>query len=91
MVGLGYSRYTAASSFYQFVPDTEKKFVLFYEPYSVGLYKPIPWIGVGFGVGYRLVFVGNNSLAENLNSPIYVFKVKLLAGVLYRRLKAQSS
>ncbi|MBL4654027.1 MAG: hypothetical protein JKY53_14365 [Flavobacteriales bacterium] len=84
MIGLGYSRYTAESSFYQFVPDTENKFVLFYEPYSVGLYKPIPWVGVGFGVGYRLVFIGNNSLAENLNSPIYVFKVKLLAGFFSR-------
>ena len=89
MLGLGYSRYTAASSFYQFVPDSKKNVVMFYEPYSVGIYKPIPWVGIGFGVGYRLLFIGNKSISENLNSPIYVFKLKLLVGVLYRGMKSK--
>lgn len=89
MIGLGYSRYTAASSFYQFVPDSKKNVVMFYEPYSVGVYKPIPFVGIGFGVGYRLLFIGNKSISENLNSAIYVFKVKLLVGVLYRAVKSK--
>ena len=89
MIGMGYSRYTAASSFHQFVPDSKKNVVLFYEPYSVGIYKPIPWVGIGFGVGYRLLFIGNKSISENMNSPIYVFKVKLLVGVLYRAVKSK--
>lgn len=90
MFGFGFSRYTAANSFYKFVPDTDKRFVMFYEPYSVGLYKPIPWVGLGFGVGYRLLFFGNNSISENLNSPIYVFKIKVLLGEIYRSLFDQS-
>ena len=78
MMGFGYSKYTSANEFYNFIPDTDKKFVVFYEPYSIGLYKPIPWVGLGFGVGYRIVLIGNQSIQENLNSPIYVLKLKIL-------------
>ncbi len=89
MVGFGFSRYTPADTFYKFLPDSDRRFVMFYEPYSIGLYKPIPWVGLGFGVGYRLLFFGNSGISENLNSPIYVLKGKVLLGVLYRSLKSK--
>lgn len=84
MIGLGTSHYTPLnvqdSPFYTSNP----RMVVFYEPSSTGLYKPIKWFGIGFGIGYRLVFVGNRGLNQNFNSPIYVLRAKLLLGEIYR-------
>lgn len=57
--------------------------VLLYEPYMTALYKPIRYLGVGVGTGYRLLLVGNRQLPGNLNSPIYVFKFSFFAGELW--------
>lgn len=50
--------------------------VLLYEPYMTADYKIFRWLGIGFGAGYRLVFVGNRALDENFNSPIYIIDTK---------------
>ena len=48
------------------------------------LYKIFPWIGIGWGVGYRYMFINNRKVPENFNNPIYIISVKLYFGVLYR-------
>lgn len=50
-------------------------------------YKILPWIGVGSGFGYNLVFSDNKAVGKAFNSPFYVLKVKLYLGELYRKLK----
>jgi hypothetical protein len=61
--------------------------LVLYEPYSIGIYKFTPWFGLGFGIGYRLVLVGNKTINENINSPIYVVKAKLYASELLKFFK----
>jgi hypothetical protein len=63
------------------------QFILSYEPYMVGRYIVFKYFGIGAGVGYRLVLVGNNALQENFNSPIYVFKFQVLLGRIWSDLK----
>lgn len=63
---------------------TTKKFVLLYEPYMMAQYKFTRYTGVGFGVGYRLLVLGNSAMNENFNSPIYVLKFKVFFSDIYR-------
>ncbi len=49
-----------------------------------GHYKVMPWIGVGAGVGYRLMLSGDNNVRRALNAPLFIIKVKLFLGDTYR-------
>lgn len=72
-------------SFYQ---DENKKqynksFILTYEPAMTLTYRFFKYFGIGGGLGYRLMLVGNNSINENFTSPIYLVKFKLFFGDIY--------
>ena len=61
--------------------------VVLYEPYMSAQYRLLRYIGLGVGMGYRILLVGNKSIGQNFNSPIYVFKAKIFFGDLFRDLK----
>lgn len=61
--------------------------VLLYEPTMTTQFKIFPWIGLGAGIGYRLILVGNRQINENFNSPVYLLKIKVFLGDLYRGVK----
>lgn len=58
--------------------------ILSYEPAMLIDYKIIRWVGIGTGVGYRLIFYKNSNIDEHLTSPVYVFKVKVYLGEIVR-------
>src|SRR5690606_38875424 len=60
--------------------------VILYEPAMTTQYKLVPWFGVGVGIGYRVLLLNNRNLNENLNSPVYVFRLKVFFGEIYRSL-----
>lgn len=62
---------------------TDRRFILVYESSIAGHYKIFPWIGIGAGIGYQLMLVGNPYIPENFNSPIYVLKLKIFLGDIY--------
>jgi len=66
---------------------TNARGVLLYEPYMTCLYKPIRYLGVGVGTGYRLLLAGNRALPENFNSPIYVLKFNVYVGEIVKEVK----
>lgn len=77
-------------SYYRYKRNDRKhnlfnKPVILYEPAMAVLYKPIPWAGIGFGVGYRLMLLGNKEIDENFTSPIYVLKFNLFVSYFYNR------
>lgn len=85
-IGIGNSRYeyidkTGIMHYENYRP------VVLYEPTMTTQFKFFPWIGIGAGVGYRLILVGNRQINENLNSPIYVVRLKVFFGDLYRSVK----
>ena len=48
------------------------------------VYKIFPWLGIGWGVGYRYMFINNRKVPENFNNPIYILGIRLYFGELYR-------
>lgn len=65
----------------------QQNFILTYEPAMTATYRFLKYFGVGAGLGYRLMLVGNNKINEQFNSPIYLFKAKIFFGRLYKDLK----
>ncbi len=47
-------------------------------------YKLTRWLAIGGGFGYRLAFSKKQPLFQELNAPIYVFRVKILMGELLK-------
>jgi hypothetical protein len=66
--------------------STTNRYPFIIEPTLAGHYKIYNWIGVGAGLGYRAMFsnVNQTSIEKNFNAPIYIIKVKLFLGDLYR-------
>lgn len=80
-LGFGYS-------FYQDKQDKiyQRNFVVIYEPSMTATYRFLKYFGVGAGVGYRVMLIGNNEINEQFNSPIYVLKTKIFFGDIYKDL-----
>lgn len=65
--------------------------IVLYEPAMTLEYLPLPYIGIGGGVGYRLMLKNNKMIDERFTAPTYklVFSVKI--GVLYNQLRVHGS
>jgi hypothetical protein len=88
LIGIGRAYYSSVTSVTLLQSNQlGSGLLVMYEPYSIGIYKVTPWFGLGFGIGYRLVLVGNKTINENINSPIYVVKAKLYASELLKFFK----
>ncbi|HBF87512.1 MAG TPA: hypothetical protein DDX39_02630 [Bacteroidales bacterium] len=89
-IGYGNSRYDIGGKdgFLPFATNVtsqiSKRNVLIYETNFEGHYKIIPYVGIGAGVGYRLMLINNKLISENFNSPIIIFKLKIFLGEIYR-------
>lgn len=64
-------------------PLTFRKFGLV-EPDLNGQYKIFPWLGIGFGGGYRVMMMQDKKLSKTLNNPIYKIGIRLFIGELYK-------
>ncbi len=51
-----------------------------------GHYKVFQWIGIGSGVGYRFAFNKEQVVRKSLSSPVYMIKVKVFLGYVYRQI-----
>jgi hypothetical protein len=47
-------------------------------------YRLFRWLGFGSGVGLRLMLTDDEIIKRNLNAPIYVFKIRISWGELYK-------
>lgn len=57
--------------------------IVLFEPAVTGHYKVIKWVGVGFGVGYRIMLKNNPEVQDNFNSPIYILRIKIFFDEIY--------
>lgn len=77
--------------YYQFYNDVKQQkervnqsFILSYEPSMLIDYKIVKWVGIGSGIGYRLILFKNNNINEQLTSPVFIFKAKIYLGEIVR-------
>lgn len=65
----------------------DKRPVILIEPVIACQYKLKHWIGIGTGLGYRRMIVSNKVMPVEFNSLIYIVKVKLFLGEIYKGIK----
>lgn len=73
------------TSFYQDCNNAiyKRNFIMMYEPSMTATLRFLKYFGVGAGIGYRLMLVGNREIQEEFNSPIYVVKTKIFFSDIY--------
>ncbi len=62
----------------------EQSTILSYEPAMLIDYKIVRWIGIGTGIGYRMIYYRTPGIKENFTSPEYVIKLKVYLGEIVR-------
>jgi hypothetical protein len=61
--------------------------VVLYEPGMAFEYKIMKVLGVGVGLGYRIMLKNNRGIEQQFTSPVYALRVRLIFDELYRRYK----
>lgn len=61
--------------------------VMLYEPGMNVEYKILNLIGVGAGVGYRIMLMNNRGIDQRFTSPVYVLRFRVIFDELYRQAK----
>jgi hypothetical protein len=51
---------------------------------GVAQFKIFRWFALGTGVGYRMMLIDDKTIRKSLNSPVYIFQVKILFGEIYK-------
>lgn len=64
---------------------TRRDKVVIYEPGMTFEYKILKLIGVGAGLGYRIMLKNNRGIDQQFTSPVYALRVRLIFDELYRR------
>lgn len=81
-LGVGNSKYQ-----YEYLGkmyNEHQRLIILYEPVVSVHYKFVKWAGIGADAGFRLMIKNNKAIHQNLNSPIYAFKLLLFTGEIYR-------
>jgi hypothetical protein len=85
-IGIGNIRYEHRDDKGRIRYENYKPIIL-YEPAMTTQFKVFPWFGLAAGVGYRLAYYNKRGQTENFTSPIYLFRVKIFLGEMYRSTK----
>lgn len=64
--------------------------IVLYEPSMTAIFKPIRYLGVGVGTGYRLMLRNNKAIEERFTSPTYTLKFQVYFGEIYRAIAKPS-
>ena len=59
----------------------------FYEQSITAEYRVLKYLGLGFGLGYRFVVYNKTAINEKLSAPVYIARLKLYFGDIYKDLK----
>jgi hypothetical protein len=81
-IGVGSSWFQRREDYHWGTRD-KKYFMLLYEPGITVHFKVFKWFGLGTDVAYRFTLYNNKTVADNLNSPTYAFKLLFWPDELY--------
>ncbi|MFZ6051881.1 outer membrane beta-barrel protein [Halocola ammonii] len=65
---------------------TKSGLMVSYEPAMAVEYRLLKYLGLGVGVGYRLMIVNNEPTNYQFTSPVYLLKVRVLFSEIYKDL-----
>lgn len=88
-LGFGKSNYTYKTNAGNTVVVDDHAVVL-YEPSMLAIYKPIRYLGVGVGIGYRLMLKNNKAIEERFTSPTYTLRLQIFFGQIWRDIRSNS-
>jgi hypothetical protein len=63
---------------------TDEGGVLLFGASGIVTYRILRWVGLSGGVGYRLALISNSKVKESFNSPVYILKVRIFMGEIYK-------
>ena len=63
---------------------TDKGGVVLLSTSGVATYRILRWVGLSAGLGYRRSLISNNKVEESFNSPIYLFRIRIFMGEIYK-------
>jgi hypothetical protein len=58
--------------------------VVLFTAQGVATYRILRWVGLSAGLGFRQMLVSNPSVDESFNSPVYVIKIRIFLGEIYK-------
>lgn len=58
--------------------------VVMFNAHGLLTYRILRWVGLSAGAGYRVAVVSNSKVEENFNSPVYIFKIRIFLGEIYK-------
>lgn len=61
--------------------------VILYEPIMTFEYKVLNIIGLGAGVGYRIMLRNNKDIDYQFTSPVYVLKARLIFDEIFKKIR----
>lgn len=65
--------------------------ILVYEPAMTIEYKVLGLIGVGGGIGYRLMLMNNREISQQFTSPLYLIRLRFITDAVIARLKSRQT
>lgn len=51
---------------------------------GIATYRILRWVGLSAGLGFRQVVVNNGKVKESFNSPVYLFRIRIFMGEIYK-------
>jgi hypothetical protein len=86
----------AGKSFWQIEKDGQKiklneGNVWLYEPIMTVEYKVLNLIGIGGGVGYRIMLKNNREIERQFTSPVYVIRARIIFDEVIKKIKQHKS
>src|SRR5688572_14432206 len=51
---------------------------------GIATYRILRWFGLSAGLGYRYLIVNNGKVKESFNSPVYLFRIRIFMGEIYK-------
>ena len=51
---------------------------------GIATYRILRWVGLSAGLGFRQSLLNNKKVEESFNSPIYLFRIRIFMGEIYK-------
>lgn len=83
-IGQSFIRYDAKGQ----RTDIKKDNILLYEPGMTVEYKLFKLIGIGGGLGYRIMLKNNRQIEQQFTSPVYVIRIRLIFDEVIKKAKS---